>query len=462
MFLSFRSIVGAMADRATLPGRYGALLGASLLLGQSLTYSNGTYSTNALLCVVIALLIVAALFVAALRGERSLGPEWDSEWTLGFVWIALFGLAFSAWNQKAILAGPHTHWAFGPVAHVGSLVLLLTYLPWLPRQVGSARIRRVGRYLRFGLFGALVVVAGADAIRALAQPPVDVWTVQTAGAKALLEGLNPYEVVRMQDSGPRPGAFDVPYVYAPAHLLVTIPALLVAGDVRYAMLVAVLVAGVAMRVLAHDERLPALAQDAPALAFWLAPKLYLILEVGWTDPVSLMWIAVAVAAYVARRPTATALLVGAALASKQSMFWLAPIAGWLLGFSSRQWLLMFGVAAATVVPFAAWNPKALLHANFGFLSSLPHRADGLTITNWARMKLGFGWPPAVAFLLAAGVVFLSARRLPRGAASFTLAATLAFFVTFAFNKWAFANYYLFLTGLAAVAAAAVIGEQRRA
>jgi hypothetical protein len=98
------------------------------------------------------------------------------------------------------------------------------------------------------------------------------------------------------------------------------------------------------------------------------------------------------------------------------------------------------------------------------MSGLPPRRDALCFTNavWKMSRAAF--PTVTAFLFAGGTVgiaclrALSKSRGHWGSLHFSRALVLTYFVFFFFNRWAFANYYFLLTGLAALAAGAALHQ----
>jgi hypothetical protein len=399
----------------------------------------------------MALWIVALRFQDALRAPSTVQPA--TRMFAPLVFSALFATSFWQWNDPWPILYPQGPWALGRIAQVSWLCLVLTYLPFVVARIREHTWLRHGRFV---LFGAALLLGGYDTIRTSPRPGIDVWTVQQEGAAHFLAGRNPYREVAVRDTGPRTAA-DVPYVYPPTQLYLTAPAWKLGDDVRWTMLLAVLVTGFALRQITRRAplSLPAILEDAPALFVWLSPKLFFILEQAWVDPVQLMLVSLTTWAHVARRPVLTAVALGVVVSAKQTMFWMIPLAGFLLWFTPRQWLIAAAVALASVLPFVVWDFPALRHANLGFLSSLPPRADGLTLVNWASRKFQVVLPgTGLAFLLALLVVGLSIwRRRESTTARFAVAALATYCAFFAFNKWAFANYYFLLMGLAALAAA---------
>jgi hypothetical protein len=431
------------------PYGFAPMLLVSFLSGMAINFNLGAYSEGALTFVLIALGVV--VFSLTESAKRVVSITRGSRFLYVIVWLGLVGMAFYAWNDEPFLY-PWRPWDVGRKAQKVVLVLLATYLPFL---TGRWREPKGLRLLRFGAFAAAVALAGADAIRASPMPSIDVWTVQQAGAAALLAGENPYTTVAEADSGPRLAA-DVPYVYPPTQLYLTLPAYALAKDVRFTMLAALLIAGLGMRFITGRARtgLPSIVEDAPALYLWLMTKLFLILEQSWIDPVQLMLITLACVAHVVRRSTVTAVLVGVILSAKQTMFWAAGLSGVILRFDRKQWAITVAVAVTLVFPFVWLDFRALKHANFDFLTNLPSRSDALTFNSWYLRRFGAELPGSAGFLLAGLVAAFSAWRLRGSVGRLGIAVTGTYFFFFTFNKWAFANYYFIISGLAALAAAA--------
>jgi hypothetical protein len=442
-------------DAPLFPYRFAPVLLASALAGYAITFNRGAYAEPAIVCLVTGLCVLAWRFGAALGHEpRAAG---DPKLQLTLIWLMLFALVWTAISDPMIVIYPHRPWDVGRKTQVISLLLLVSYLPWL---TGKLREPRALQWARFIAFALLVIWAGVETIRCSPTPRIDVWGVQMQGAEALAHGKNPYLNVAVHDTGPGTLFDAVPYVYPPTQVYVTLPGWLL-GDVRFSMLGAILLAGTAMRFLTNRSGLPSLAKDAPSLFLFLMPKLFFVLEQSWVDPVQLMFISLGVVCAAARRWILTAIVFGIASSSKQTMFWLFPLSGFCLRFRPRHWMIMFVAAALPVMPFVIWDFRALKYANFDVLNNLPYRADALTINNWALNNLHLDIPGGVGFALAGATTAISCWRL-RGVPHFALAVATAYYVFFAFNRWAFANYYFLISTLAALAAAAACSTFKRA
>ncbi|MEO8876840.1 MAG: hypothetical protein ABI461_14700, partial [Polyangiaceae bacterium] len=239
--------------------------------------------------------------------------------------------------------------------------------------------------------------------------------------------------------------------------LVTLPAKKAFGDVRYAMLAAVMIAGCALRFLARKAtagtNAPSFAEDAPAFFYFLTPKLFFVIEQAWTEPISVMFACLAVAAHVGKKPISAAILFGLLFATKQTMIWVVPIAWFVVALRPWQIATAFGTAGATALPFLISNFHAMKYALFDFQNLLPPRKDGLTLHTAVADIFGLELPGALGFLFAATACGISAWRLRGRLADFAPAAAFTLLVFFFFNKWAFANYYFLTLGIATLSAA---------
>ena len=396
-------------------------------------------------CVVLIALLGLVAWRFASGGER--GRTNAGSFAAVFVGLATMPVIALCDPQVITTPSPAT-WVVR-IVEVATMGLLVTYLPFA--KVTSERARTG----RFYVFAMLMVVLGVAILYLAPAPTIDVWTIQTRGAEALLEGHNPYVVASVQDTDPE-NSFTVPYVYPPSAIYLGVLGTVMGHDVRWGLLVAIVMTGFALRMIARrGKRLGnPLFEDAPALAFWLTPLLARVLQMAWLDPLQIGLITVGVAAFVGGRKTLAAIVLGVAISSKQSMFWLVPLAWLVLRLDFRRFVLMGIAAIVPVLPFAIWNVRALKRCTFDFMAGLPPRHDALSFTNamWQWFHVDFSG--AFGFVLAAVVVGIACvRRRQRSPQAFAMAAMLAYFVFFFFNRWAFANYYFLLTGLSALAAA---------
>jgi hypothetical protein len=452
-------------DSDELPRGYVLALATSAALSIAILPTRGMYRADAMVFLFVALGLVLLQLPALVARSRGLAPAnananasraasrapsvRQRAVVLGS-FVTLAGFTGIQLVDQKLLANAHESWWTVRVLLAIQLGLLASYLA--PPSGDRARDAR-WRTTRFALLGAVTLLAALEAIRLVPTPPIDVWDVQMQGARALLHGQNPFEVVKVRDTAPGSTRMDIPYVYPPLQLLLTIPSVLL-GDARYTMALAVVAIGFAVRSVARSSgrALHPLVEDAPALFVWFSPKLLHVIEQAWIDPVQVALIAAAAALAFRRRRIGAALVLGLVLASKQSMFWVFPIMAVAFGFTLRELALAVAVPAIVYAPFALWNFDALAFANVGIQVSLAPRDDALTFVVWARRVLGIAIPPATGFVLALVVVIavFVRRRRP---ALYGVAVATTYFVFFAFNKWAFANYYFLIGSAFALGAA---------
>jgi hypothetical protein len=434
-----------------IPVGYPAALLASFLFGWAITPSRGAYSDPAMTMVVLGSIVVTWRYVVDFKGRLDLVP---ARIVAPLAWGVVLAMAFTSYNDAEIIIYPVKFWDSGRRAQSWLMIALLAYLPSMLKWQEP----RWARHLRFVFVAVCIGVAGVDTYVTSPRPNIDVFTVQQTGAAALLEGKNPFQEVHVGDTGPR-SASDVPYVYPPMQLYVTVLAMKLKSDTRYAILVAALLLGFALRAISKRfgaDKLPAILEDAPALFVWCTPKFFFILEQAWVDPVQIMWVSALVLAAALNRPWLTAVLAGLVVGAKQTMLIVAGLYGFGLRFTIKQWALAGGVALATFLPWMIWDFNAWKHANFDFLSALPVRQDALTYITWVRRKFAIEIPYVIAFPASAALIALAAWKGPRTIGRITMAVVASMMVFFVFNKWAFANYYFTLMGLSALAAAAAL------
>jgi hypothetical protein len=312
-----------------------------------------------------------------------------------------------------------------------------------------------------GVYAAL----GVWTLRAAPQPGVDVCVFQRESAEALLHGNNPYAVTFRDpyaDSsrfyGPgvsHDGRLQFGYPYPPLSLVLIVPAHGL-GDFRSAQLAATALAGLLV-ALARPGRL-ALAGAALLL---FTPRGFFVLEAGWTEPLTVLFLAATVFA-LCRSPGWAAVPLGLLLASKQYAA-LALLATPLLPPDCprlRTVTIALATAAAVTLPVALWDLPSFLRSVVLLQWHQPFREDALSFLVPLAQATGVVAPAWVAFVLAAGAAAVAVWKLPRGAGSFATSLAFTLLVFFAFNKQAFCNYYHLVIAALCCAIAATPGPER--
>ena len=394
---------------------------AALLVGGALAISHGIYDPAALALVTLG----AAAAVASLRAGRI--PARAGRLLLCGATVTSLG-----WHAYTFKAP-----AYVALAAVAAL-LAASYLQ--PQRVA----------FRFPVLLACFAAMGALTILSLPLPRIDVMMFQHLGGQALLQGRNPYELVfpnlyghtRFYGPGMLVDGKVVVFPYPPLVAACDAISLFVARDVRWTFLLACVTGAWFVSRLGGED-----AELAAAFAV-LQPATFYVLGLGWTEPtVFAAWAATLLC--FRRRPAVPA---GLLLAFKQyTPLLLFPLA--VSGMKRRALAVAVVIAAATMLPFAVWNPHEFWRdvAVAQFLQ--PLRTDALSWLAACARWTGRELPSALGFAAAAAVLAFGLcrdRSLPRAAAT----AAAAFTAFLLFNKQAFCNYYWLAATLLASAAAA--------
>jgi hypothetical protein len=258
--------------------------------------------------------------------------------------------------------------------------------------------------------------------------------------------------------------------------VIVLPARLLFGDVRYAEIAALVFAAVLLRRLL-PPRLPALGTGAaagpgtgsaragtalaalPALPALLPllvlvfPRMSYSIQQAWTEPLLVAALVGMVWAVSTGRMKLSVVFLAAALASKQHVFLLLPLAACWPAFGWRRALTAGGAAGLFVLPWILAGPQDFWHdavsVNLGY-DVLPDALD------WPAVAAQHGW--GVGFgLTAVGLLgaYAVALRLRGSAFGFCLGSALVVYVLNLTNKQSFFNHYTLGMGL--VVLAVVVG-----
>lgn len=436
---SVRERVGS----ATLPALCMAL--AAAVLGHALQIRNGFYDPLALRWLTGALTL-CAVGVATHRVE-------DAGRTTSGRLLSIVLLAAIGWQIWQLLAARSPGMYLRGGANV-SLFNAGVVLQAILVAVGAAN-RRPVRRVWFPAFLAVSTALGVWLIRASPDPYIDVVTVHEEALTALLDGRDPYQVTLENIYGSRARDFYNPaavfgnrvaiaYPYPPASLLLAAPGHLLFGDYRYSQLAAL----VAAAALIGFSRLAMTAKLAGCLLL-TTPRVWFVLEQGWTEPIAVFVLAVTVF-LLTRSPIAAGCAGGIFLVTKQYLgFTALSVLRLLFMFRTRQpWIALSLLAAAATItlPLALWHPNAFMRNVVWLQTQEPFRMDSLSYLSWAaRAGMGQGsflW--AVGAALTAAAVCLAATR--NTASGFAASIAFTTFVMFAFGSKAFCNYYFFVIG----------------
>jgi hypothetical protein len=425
---------------------------AAVALGFAIQFNNGEYSRGAIALVSVAL-IASAL---ALANRLSTTRLFDGA-TVG---VLLTGVLLQ-------LATLFNFWPGVDLPHHGGSQLLPFYAGILVAGaiVLWAAFGKLPRALPTGLLVATFLFLGFWMVHSSPQPHIDVWVFQQEGASALLQGQNPYamtfpDIYHSTAPGAQPvygqglvvnDRLQFGFPYPPVSLILATIGYAVAGDHRYAQLVALALAG--LFIAANRGRISILA--AALLLF--TPRVFFVIGRAWTEPFVVLLLAATIFC-AARKSKWLPVALGLLLAGKQYLLLGLPLTFFLLppGWRWVDWFRLLWksavVAIVVTAPFVLWDFHAFWKSTVAVQGIAPFRWDALSYLVWYGF-LGHGhlvtepstalfWSTFAA-LAALGFALWKAPRTPAGFAAALSLISLAFF---AFNKQAFCNYYFFVIG----------------
>ena len=357
--------------------------------------------------------------------------------------VGLFGLlGVAGWSPS--LVGPTS---FLMERLPGGLFFVLAVAAFLTRGH-----RTPARFAILSLAALSIVgVFGLMHIEATGTTGFDVFHLHVAAADALVDGENPYtDAVTVPDGSPNAQADDVieGYVYPPISMIGYAVGSWLSPNARYMSLVAWLVV---LGILGFRATTNRSARDLHVMMLLASvPGLWLVIRAAWTEPLSLMFMAVGVVLWANRGWSGAA--IGGMLASKQYFLITAPI---LLLHRDRGWLRRLAagaiVLAVTIVPFLVWDASAFWVSVVEFHLSTQPRPDSSNLVGLMAL-LGTEWVPPTAVLAVLGLAaafwaaFGSTTRR-----SFVLAGAFPLAVSFLLTSQTFANYWFLVFGLCALA-----------
>ncbi len=392
---------------------------------------------------IVAVLTLAALGLGATAIRRWPSPAIPS-WQLSAALVAVAGLTL--WLPFFSHTSASDHRILADV--MAGTALLAALMVWRRPQIAVA-------ITAVGLIGWTAL-----AIRFSPSPRIDVWVTLQQAADGLIRGDNPY-TMNWQDS---PGVTDA-FTYLPGTLLFLGPGRWLAGDVRWALLV-VLLLGLGFMLFLEYGKNPSTSRTkfspyaiTGVLLLALAPGSITQAEQAWTEP--LLFAALAGwALAMSRAKTGWAILaLACACASKQHIALLMPLLACWPRFGVRRTFASGTLAAGIIAPMALANPAAFWRDTVTFLAQFHPIQFANTWYLAALHRWDFtppGWLPAIILLsVIAGACYYIHRRNPSLS---ELLGWLAFALLMAslVNKQAFYNQFWLVGALIALAMAATV------
>lgn len=187
-----------------------------------------------------------------------------------------------------------------------------------------------------------------------------------------------------------------------------------------------------------------LLSTATALMFVALPYLDLVAYIGWTDPIALPFLVVAIR-YWNRGPVMAAVALGLALSTKQYFIVVAPVL--LLVNDSRRWqrvIIAGATVLATYLPFLSLGTSVIFNP-LEQIGGQTYRPDSLGLPN---LKVNV---PRLISMIAGFIVAGLAGFRGGSAARIALGMCAALSVLFVTGSQLFINYWVVVAGLIVVA-----------
>ena len=394
----------------------------------------GTYTPGAIGMVAAGMII---LTVAVLRlGTSRCRPPGRVSLVLAGVVAAASAQIYPA-GQHA--RGPAEAWAHGLLLAAGLGIILLVC------QREGSRLLVVGIVVLAGAAGVAGIIASP-------RPPIDDWYILQGSAHALLHLRNIY-------AHPWPGARGHTLPYLPGTAVFLAPFFLVFGDVRYGLLGALIAAAVAVAALRKPRGGHAAAVAACLVLTY--PRVLHGIEQSWPEPLLLALIAAMVWAVETERPVVAVICFTAALATKQHVLIMVPLAAGWPAFGWKRTVTAVGAAGAIVAAWFVASPRAFVHGAITYNLSLPARLDSLSLFT-TSIRAGHTPSFALVPLLMAVALVVGLWRLPRTTPGFVLGSAWLLGMFNLLNKQSFFNEWSLVVGLIVlgVATLSLAGDDR--
>ena len=355
--------------------------------------------------------------------------------------VALVGVVVPSY-----LVGPQPGWV-SVALPATALVLAIAHV-----FTGSPGWRRVAASA--GLLCVASLFAGALIVRASQGVGLDVMWLHVRAAESLARGGSPYdETVSVPNGGPGApgGGMIVGYPYPPIAAASYAFGTWVGHDPRWTSLAAwtVVLLSIAWLVVSGSYR-----SHVPLLLLAAMPGWTMLLQSGWTEPLSLALLAAGAAAW--HHPATAGLAIGAGLSSKQYFVAALPLLvlyrGW--GWRRRNTVAVAALVVA-LLPAIVWGAADAWRSLVLFHLENPVRADSSNLPGVLRAA-GVQWTiPAWSGLVLAGAAVTVAARRAAMPAEFWRVLALGLAVLFMLSRQAMPNYWYL------VAVVSLLGSQSR-
>jgi hypothetical protein len=299
----------------------------------------------------------------------------------------------------------------------------------------------------------MLLVLAAAAIRVLIlvsspAPKIDVFHVQTEGAKGLLERHNVYAMAPARPAAGQGEAREFyGYQYPPTAFYPVVASWVLFKDVRAMWVVCDLVAALLLYLVARYRQLL-------VLTYLFLPRTLFVLESAWMEPLIVAAMAgLTLALASARGPFLTGLLMAVWFGSKQYMVLALPFFLKLRRAGAKAWAVAIAAGVILALPFVLWDWRALWEKVGLFILQSPGRPDALSIYG-ALLRNGVELPGWIGLILWLAAMVWLTWKMPRTLSGWLFSTATLWVVFFLVGKWAFMNYFHLVIGALFLAVAA--------
>lgn len=408
------------------------LLLCSVFLGMGVFENGGLFSVFALLWMTLGFL---SLLMAALAYLRKMRIPVNPPSELMLVCALLFFLYVRMFMLPNAFLRDGSNFPLGFYSGYSLLIVLLccTFF-FIPHASPLKWIALAAGFV-------IALVLRVWLLQASPAPQIDVFSAATHAMQSLfLNGKSPY---LPDDSG------IIPFYYPPSNVYLQALSYGIFHDIRAIYIgCEAIFAG----LLWHAGRrsMDSIGAALLALLFLFQPFSISVLEMGWTEPPILTFLALSLFLFARRQQSGAAIAYGFAVSLKQYLVFFL-VHWFLLERNWKRFAIMIIATAATWVPFLFFDAKKMI--DYGLLQTLhvgDVRTDSLTFVTLIFALTGVVLPRAVSFIvgLAASVATYFAFRRSHPIPAFLFSSALTTFALFLFGAQAFTNYYYIVSGLA--------------
>ena len=306
-------------------------------------------------------------------------------------------------------------------------------------------VRRRGALLAWGIAVVTYVAAGAVAIVTDPRPRIDVWVTLQQAVEAMARGVNFYTV----NWTGSPGVKDA-FTYLPWSAVLLAPGKLLAGDVRWMLLVWVVVGAIGLWLLGRPGEDPVGPRLRDGQATWTAAAVTALLLLA---PATLTQIDQAWTETLRDRAWWSVLPLALACASKQHLAAVLLVLAFWRPFGWRRAFATGALTAVLIAPWALTAPADFVHDTITFLVTFhPIKFANtwyLLALNEFGVELPF-WVTGVAVLVPLVTALVAVRRRTPPIGEVVRWAALVLFAANLVNKQAFYNQYWLVASFVAL------------